>query len=55
MLCDTNYLKNYVASRLKIVVWNMDCIWDVLSVIKLRGFSPQANYTDRATAACRRS
>jgi hypothetical protein len=21
----------------------------------LRGFSPQANYTDRATAACRRS
>jgi hypothetical protein len=23
--------------------------------IKLRGLSPQANYTDRATAACRRS
>jgi hypothetical protein len=22
---------------------------------KLRGLSPQANYTDRATAACRRS
>jgi hypothetical protein len=22
---------------------------------KLRGFSPQANYTDGATAACRRS
>jgi hypothetical protein len=22
---------------------------------KLRGFSPQVNYTDRATAACRRS
>jgi hypothetical protein len=22
---------------------------------KLRGFSPQANYTDRATAACRQS
>jgi hypothetical protein len=22
---------------------------------KLRGFSPQANYNDRATAACRRS
>jgi hypothetical protein len=22
---------------------------------KLRGFSPSANYTDRATAACRRS
>jgi hypothetical protein len=24
-------------------------------VIKLRGFSPPANYNDRATAACRRS
>jgi hypothetical protein len=24
-------------------------------VTELRGFSPQANYTDRATAACRRS
>jgi hypothetical protein len=23
--------------------------------IKLRGFSPQANYTDRANAACKRS
>jgi hypothetical protein len=22
---------------------------------KLRGFSPQANYTEQATAACRRS
>jgi hypothetical protein len=27
----------------------------VLDLNKLRGFSPQANYTDRATAACRRS
>jgi hypothetical protein len=26
-----------------------------LKLIKLRGFSPQANYTYRATAACRRS
>jgi hypothetical protein len=26
-----------------------------LEEIKLRGRSPQANYTDRATAACRRS
>jgi hypothetical protein len=25
------------------------------SIKKLRGFSPQANYTDRATAACLRS
>jgi hypothetical protein len=27
----------------------------VTEIVKLRGFSPQANYTDRATAACRRS
>jgi hypothetical protein len=26
-----------------------------LQVVKLRGLSPQANYTDRATAVCRRS
>jgi hypothetical protein len=26
-----------------------------LTKTKLRGLSPQANYTDRATAACRRS
>jgi hypothetical protein len=26
-----------------------------LQVIKLHGLSPRANYTDRATAACRRS
>jgi hypothetical protein len=31
-------------------------IWDMmLCKPKLRGFSPQGNYTDRATAACRRS
>jgi hypothetical protein len=28
---------------------------DFSTKTKLRGFSPQANYTDRATAACRRS
>jgi hypothetical protein len=28
---------------------------DVINETKLRGLSPQANYTDRATAACRRS
>jgi hypothetical protein len=26
----------------------------ILSSLELLGFSPQANYTDRATAACRR-
>jgi hypothetical protein len=29
--------------------------FEVKPKTKLRGFSPQANYTDRATAACRRS
>jgi hypothetical protein len=28
---------------------------NIIIIKKLRGFSPQANYTDRATAACRRS
>jgi hypothetical protein len=28
---------------------------DIYKTNKLRGFSPQANYTDRATAACRQS
>jgi hypothetical protein len=31
-------------------------LWTFLiTTEKNRGFSPQANYTDRATAACRRS
>jgi hypothetical protein len=32
-----------------------DSILQLASKTKLRGFSPQANYTDPATAACRRS
>jgi hypothetical protein len=35
--------------HLNVAIINLDI------VTKLRGFSPQANYTDRATAACRRS
>jgi hypothetical protein len=31
------------------------CFHLILLKKKLRGFSPQANYTDRATAACRQS
>jgi hypothetical protein len=31
------------------------CVNAIIIIIKLRGFSPQANYTDRATAACRRN
>jgi hypothetical protein len=33
------------------VITSPECYW----IKKLRGFSPPANYTDRATAACRRS
>jgi hypothetical protein len=32
-----------------------DCEIINYKITKLRGFSPQANYTDRATTACRRS
>jgi hypothetical protein len=37
--------------------WNsvVKQIWHRIIIKKLRGRSPQANYTDRATAACRRS
>jgi hypothetical protein len=36
------------------VVLNWDCVdWLNTDVTELRSFSPQANYTDRATAASR--
>jgi hypothetical protein len=40
-----------------IICSNKTCYESNFKVIrfKIRGFSPQANYTDRATAACRRS
>jgi hypothetical protein len=34
--------------------WGRNSTWGSTKT-KLRGFSPLANYTDRATAACRRS
>jgi hypothetical protein len=37
------------------VIVNYDIYTLYLKKTKLLGFSPQANYTDRATAACRRS
>jgi hypothetical protein len=45
--------RQYVPSKR----WNPDTRLhsNITSKTKLRGFSPQANYTDRATAACRRS
>jgi hypothetical protein len=40
----------YVATNWKILIVNY-----LHKKLKLRGLSPRANYTDRATAACRRS
>jgi hypothetical protein len=47
------------------ITYNLHCYWALYIFIffseqykqtnKLRSFSPQANYTDRATASCRRS
>jgi hypothetical protein len=42
----TAFVRNKSAFRFLQQVWKK---------IKLRGFSPQANYTDRTTAACRRN
>jgi hypothetical protein len=36
-------------------IFELIYVRNVKTKTKLRGFSPQANYTDRATAACRRS
>jgi hypothetical protein len=53
-LCSTVLLISYsiiaVAPRFLNIFLNL-----TLEKEKLRAFSPQANYTDRATAACRRS
>jgi hypothetical protein len=37
------------------IVDKKEILRTVSNKTELRGFSPQANYTDRATAACRRS
>jgi hypothetical protein len=34
---------------------DVECYVIVIKLLKLHGLSPRANYTDRATAACRRS
>jgi hypothetical protein len=34
---------------------NGNYIYQLFKIQKLRGFSPQANYTDRTTAACRQN
>jgi hypothetical protein len=35
--------------------WQDTAVTNFITKTKLRGRSPQANYTDRATAVCRRS
>jgi hypothetical protein len=56
-----NFIMDYISQMLGIA-WNSEPITcfhvipsTIFTEIKLRGFSPQANYTDQATAACRRS
>jgi hypothetical protein len=46
------YLFSYIVLACS---WRTNCKSDSIYITKLRGFSPQVNYTDRATAACRRS
>jgi hypothetical protein len=54
-------LNNFFKERGKSVMDTIEekcagCLYDALKKLKkLRGFSPPANYTDQATAACRRS
>jgi hypothetical protein len=38
-----------------LIGWMIDALKIGIKKTKLRGLSPRANYTDRATAACRRS
>jgi hypothetical protein len=56
--------KNTLASPFKAIFYDTSCKTVQVSTtftygsqtkLKLHGLSPQANYTDRATAACRRS
>jgi hypothetical protein len=48
--------KFVVEEELEIVLWRLNMWFEGFKLkTKLRGFSPQANYTDRATSACRRS
>jgi hypothetical protein len=45
---DDEYFRSKIVCR-----FEFECHYQTKN--KLRGLSPQANYTDRATAACRRS
>jgi hypothetical protein len=51
------YFKNTVFRKLDLFPFSGDGVGDNYFVrfVKLRSFSPQANYTDRETVACRRS
>jgi hypothetical protein len=45
---EMEFWNSYIIETLKMAQYQ-------ISKTKLHGFSPQANYTDRATVACRRS
>jgi hypothetical protein len=44
-----------LAAEINYVLYNIILLVSNLTLKKLHGLSPRANYTDRATAACRRS
>jgi hypothetical protein len=44
-----------IGSRSQTPVHQSITVADLMKTHKLRGFGPQANYTDRATSACRQS
>jgi hypothetical protein len=55
-----NFFYRLVALKFVIVLATFELVftrfWETtFQTKKLRGLSPRANYTDRATAACRRS
>jgi hypothetical protein len=54
-LTNLQRILTHIFSVSKVCVQNKELLYFQTKNNKLRGFSPQTNYTDRATAACRRS
>jgi hypothetical protein len=46
---------SYSLLDFEVLFLGSSCCHVITNKTKLRGFSPQANYTDQATAACRQS
>jgi hypothetical protein len=44
-----------ISERQSFYIWHRDKLFETYSNTKLGVFSPQANYIDRTTTACRRS